>query len=65
MFHRARIAAIADDVQAGRGHPQEAGWIGPDAADERLAAGFILEDELIDERRIARQRIAEEVLADA
>ena len=36
----------------------------PFAADERLAAGGILEDELIDERGIARHRIAEQVLPD-
>ena len=61
----ARVAAIADDEQAGRGHAQEARRIGAVAADDRLAAGRILDDELIDERGIARQRIAEQILPDA
>ena len=61
----AGVAAIADDEQAGRGHAQEARRIAAVPADERLAARRILEDELIDERRIARQRIAEQVLPDA
>ena len=60
----ARVAAIADDEQAGHGHAQEARRIGTVAADDRLAAGRILDDELIDERGIARQWIAEEVLPD-
>ena len=65
QLDRARVAAVADDEQAGRGHAHEARRIGAVAADDRLAAGRILDDELIDERGIARQRIAEEVLPDA
>ena len=61
----ARVAAIADDEQAGRGHAQEARRIGAVAADDRLAAVGIVDDELIDERGIARQRIAEQILPDA
>ena len=46
-------------------HAQEARRIAAVAADHRLAAVRILDDELIDERGIARQRIAEQVLPDA
>jgi hypothetical protein len=55
---------VADDEQTWRGCAQEARRIGTIAADDRLAAACVLEDELIDERWIARQGIAEQILTD-
>src|SRR4029077_14692128 len=56
---RARVAPVADDVNPRRGETHEAGRIAAVAADDRSHAVAVADDELIDERGVEQQRIAE------
>jgi hypothetical protein len=54
LLDRTRVAAVADDEQAGRGGTHEACRIRTVPTHDGRAALRILDDELIDERGIAR-----------
>ena len=59
------MTLIAEDEKPGIGHAHKAGRIRAVMTVYRFAAARIDADELIDERRIARQRISEKILADS
>src|SRR5882762_7122372 len=61
----AGVAAVTDDEHAGRRRAHEARWIPTVTTDHGLATGRVFDDELLDERGIPRQGIAEKVLPNA
>src|SRR5262249_43171850 len=62
QYDRAGIAEVAEDEQAGLGDSHEAGRIRSVMTNERLAAGRIDTDELVNESRVAGDRITEKIL---
>ena len=64
-LHRAGLAAIADEPQAGRVEPEQSGRIHAVAADHRPFAHRTHDDEAIDLRAVARDGLAGEPLANA
>src|SRR5688500_20165172 len=59
------MALVTDDEHSWRAAADETRRFGSSSPHDRLAAVRIVDDELIDERRIAWKAIAEEMFADA